>query len=106
VDLCELALNKPAEERLSTRIIVVNYPDASGSPHLLGLIAEQATTVLKKETGDFKDPRVRVGAAPYLGPVLVDGQEVIQWIHEQRLLPESVRDLLFSDVAHRNHEAP
>jgi chemotaxis-related protein WspB len=28
VDLCELALNKPAEERLSTRIIIVNYPDA------------------------------------------------------------------------------
>ncbi len=104
VDLCELALNKPAEERLSTRIIIVNYPDAEGYPHWLGLIAEQATELLRKETSDFADSNVRIGAAPYLGPVLMDGQAVIQRIHEERLLPDSVRDMLFSRATGLHHE--
>jgi chemotaxis-related protein WspB len=99
VDLCELTLNKPAEERLSTRIIIVQYPDAGGGQHLLGLIAEQATSVMRREGSDFSDPNVRIHTAPYLGPVLMDGQGSIQWIHEQRLLSERVRDMLFSEVS-------
>ena len=50
IDLCELTLGHKAAERLSTRIILVNYPDASGQNHLLGLIAEYATELLRKET--------------------------------------------------------
>ena len=99
VDLCELTLNKPAEERLSTRIIIVHYPDAAGKEHLLGLVAERATDLLRKEGSDFTDPNVRINSAPYLGPVIMDGQRSIQWIHEQRLLSENVRDMLFSEVA-------
>jgi chemotaxis-related protein WspB len=102
VDLCELTLKKPAKERLSTRIIVVQYPDAGGKHHLLGLIAEQATEVLRKEGGDFTDPNVRIDAAPYLGPVIMDGQGSIQWIDEQRLLSDGVRDMLFSEMANLN----
>jgi chemotaxis-related protein WspB len=102
VDLCELTLNKPAEERLSTRIIVVHYPDSGGKNHLLGLIAERATEVIRKERSDFTDPNVRINAAPYLGPVIMDSQGSIQWIHEQRLLSDSVRAVLFSQVTKRN----
>lgn len=104
VDVCELALNKPARERLSIRIIVIHYPDAAGNDHLLGLIAEQATSLLRKDTGDFAGPAVRIEGAPYLGPVIMDGQGVIQQIHEQRLLSDSVRDMLFSEVAKLNHD--
>src|SRR5437899_1716431 len=70
VDLSELTLGRPARERLSTRIIVVNYPDAAGQSHLLGLVAEHATEMLRKEMKDFVDPGVKIAAAPYLGPVL------------------------------------
>lgn len=96
VDLCELTLGHPASERLSTRIIIIHYPDANGSQRLLGLIAEHATETLRKDSNDFVESGVNVAAAPYLGPVLMDSQAPIQWIHEQRLLPEPVRDLLFS----------
>ena len=99
VDLCELALNKPSQVRLSTRIIIVQYPDAAGKRHLLGLIAEQATEVLRKESGDFADPNLRIDSAPYLGPVIMDSQGSIQWIDEQRLLSENVRDMLFSETS-------
>ena len=104
VDLCALALDRPAAERLSTRIIIVNHPDARGDARLLGLIAEQVTGLLRKEAADFTSPRVRVGTAPWLGPVFMDGPVVVQWIREQRLLPEGVRDLLFSELADLNHE--
>lgn len=95
VDLCELFLGRPAGERLSTRIIIVRYPDARGSLHLLGLVAEEATETLRRKAKDFVEPGLKVPSAPCLGPVLLDGQGPIQWLREQRLLPERVRDLLF-----------
>jgi chemotaxis-related protein WspB len=99
VDLCELALNKPATLRFSTRIIIVNYPDAAGHSHLLGLIAEYATGTMRKESRDFTHPGGRSQTAPYLGPVTTDGKDIVQWIYEQRLLSESERDVLFAEVA-------
>ena len=53
VDLCALTLGQPASERFSTRIIIVNYPDAGGANHLLGLIAEHATETLRKDANEF-----------------------------------------------------
>src|SRR5215472_1275232 len=47
VDLSQLTLGKPAEQCLSTRIIIVNYPDRDGRTHLLGLIAERATEMFR-----------------------------------------------------------
>ncbi len=99
VDLSALTLGQPAAERLSTRIIIVNYPDTRGSNHLLGLIAEHATEMLRKDPQDFADPGVKLGHAPYLGPILMDDQSPIQWIYEHRLLPEPVREVLFSQPA-------
>jgi len=96
VDLCELALGRPASERLSTRIIIINYQTPEGAGRLLGLIAEHATQTLRKEAKEFVDPGIQIGEAPYLGPVLLDPQGPIQLVHEQRLLPARVRDLLFA----------
>jgi chemotaxis-related protein WspB len=99
VDLCALTLGQPASSRFSTRIILVNYPDNRGTSHLLGLIAERATEMLRKDVNDFVDSGVRLSQAPYLGPILMDDKNHIQWIYEQRLLPEPVRDVLFAEPA-------
>jgi chemotaxis-related protein WspB len=99
VDLCALTLGQPASERFSTRIIIVNYPDDRGTSHLLGLIAEHATEMLRKDAKDFVDSGVKLSGAPYLGPILMDNQSPVQWIYEQRLLPEPVRNVLFSEPA-------
>jgi chemotaxis-related protein WspB len=104
VDLCALTLGQPAGERLSTRIIIVNYPDDGGTHHLLGLIAEHATEILRREANDFVDSGVKLSQAPYLGPILMDNQRPIQWIYEQRLLPEPVRKVLFSQSAVAAHD--
>jgi len=97
IDLCQLSLGQPAAERLSTRIIVINSTDARGRPQLLGLIAEQATETLRKEPAEFVEPGFKFGSAPYLGPILLDPKGAIQWVHEQHLLSEQMRDLVFSE---------
>lgn len=99
VDLSELTLGQPARQSLSTRIILVDYPDEAGKSRLLGLVAEQVTEIIRKEPADFVDSGVKMSAAPYLGPVAMDNHGVIQWVREQRLLPQPVRDLLFSETA-------
>jgi chemotaxis-related protein WspB len=98
LDLSELTLGQPAQERLSTRIIIVRCQASGGVDQLLGLVAEHATGTLRREPGDFVAPAAALGAAPYLGPILMDQQRPIQWIQEQRLLSAAVRDLLFSEL--------
>ena len=98
VDLSVLTVGKPSQECLSTRIVIINYPDREGRLHLLGLIAEHATDTLRADTSDFVEHGIKVGA-PYLGPVMAGPKGPIQWLREQRLLSEPVRDSLFSVAA-------
>jgi len=97
VDLTHFTLGQPARHCLSTRIVLVHYLD-HGKERLLGLIAEQATRLIRKEPRDFVPSGVKMDAAPYLGPVAMDPQGAIQWVREQRVLPEPVRDLLFREI--------
>jgi chemotaxis-related protein WspB len=98
VDLSEWALGRPAAERLSTRVILVRLPDASGRPRLLGLQAERATETIRKEPADFAEAGVSNPAARYLGPVATDAQGMVQWIQIDRLLPDAVKAVLFKET--------
>lgn len=104
VDLCVLTLQRPARECLSTRIFVVQCAHAGAPPQLLGLIAEQATGMLRRECRDFVSLGMQLEKAPYLGPVTTDAQGMIQWLHEDRLLPDDVRDVLFNRPLLAAHE--
>jgi chemotaxis-related protein WspB len=102
IDLSELTLGEPASERLSTRIILINHPDENGKNHHLGLIAEHATQMIRREASDFAEPGLKLGNAPYLGPLLMDDRGGIQWIQERRLISDRMRDLLFAEVEERS----
>jgi len=99
LDLSEMTTGHAAAERLSTRILVVRSSVEGRGARLLGLIAERATTTLRKEPSDFVDPGLTPDSTAYLGPVLLDDQGVIQWIQEQKLLPENLQQLLFATNA-------
>ena len=99
IDLCQLTLGQPASEFLSTRIIVISCADADGNERLLGLIAERATEMMRREANEFKDHGFEARGAPHLGPVLFDDQGAIQWIHEQKLLSENVRKIVFTEAS-------
>jgi chemotaxis-related protein WspB len=97
IDLSQLTLGRPAARRLSTRIVLVHYPDETGQTHLLGLIAERATQTARYEPSDFVASGVTNAGTPYLGPVLTDARGLLQWIDVRTLLPPPFRDLLFNE---------
>ena len=69
IDLAALSLGKSSRPRMSTRIILVNYAEAGGEMHLLGLLAEQTTETIHREETDFVDAGVAADGTPYLGRV-------------------------------------
>jgi len=97
IDLSQLTLGRASAQRLSTRIVLVHYPDETGRTHLLGLIAEKATQTARHEPSDFVASGVTNAGAPYLGPVVTDARGMVQWIDVRTLLPPSFRDLLFKE---------
>jgi chemotaxis-related protein WspB len=99
LDLSLLALGRTARIVMSTRIILVRYPEDEADGHLLGLIAENATEMMRRESSDFVDAGLRNGDAPYLGPVTQDGHGLVQLIVVDQLLTQSVRDVLFQDAS-------
>jgi len=94
VDLCELILHRPAEERLSTRIIIVRQAIAGPESRLLGLIAEEATGTLRKELDDFMDPAGTAVGVASTAPVLFDAEGAIHLLDETHLLSDSLRNQL------------
>jgi chemotaxis-related protein WspB len=99
IDLSALMLGRPARPLLSTRIVLVRYPDGAAGDHLLGLIAERATGTLRAEPEDFSASGIDNAATPYLGPVLADPRGLVQRVDAQALLPAELRDLLFRAAA-------
>ena len=94
LDLCEMATGQPAQTRFSTRLILVQTPNGASQPRVAGLLAERATTLLKREPGDFRSIDMPATEAPYLGPVTADGEGFIHRIDVEGLLSGDVRALL------------
>ncbi len=94
IDLCQLVESRAARIVLSSRIIMVNYP-VSGENHLLGLLAENATEVVRREDVQFLNADFEMPGSPYLGRVIPDADGLIQEIEVEPLLPGDVKDLLF-----------
>ena len=95
VDLSQMALGRPAREQLSTRIVLVDYPDGRGGTRLLGLLAEQVTETMRWNPEDFRDAGVESPDAPWLGPVASDPGGLVQRVEVAQLLSPDVRALLF-----------
>ena len=98
IDLNEMMLAEPATRRLSTRIILVNYPLDAQHPRALGLIAEHATNMIQRSPRDFIATGVESDEARYLGRVTNDAGGLIQWIEVERLLTSDVREVLFREL--------
>ena len=99
IDLSRMALGVAAREQLSTRIVLVDYPDGRGGTRLLGLLAEQVTETMRRNPEDFRDSGVGVPDAPWLGPVASDAGGLVQRVEIGELLTPDVRALLFPAAA-------
>jgi chemotaxis-related protein WspB len=97
IDLTELAVGRPSQAKMSTRIVLINYVEESGRKHILGLIAEYVMETLQRAESEFVDSGVVVNASPYLGSVATEKGGIIQRIDVSRLLPQSIREQLFCE---------
>src|SRR5690606_37822247 len=77
IDLSMLALGRAAIRRLSTRTVLVHYPQAGVQSSVLGLIVEKATETLRCDPDAFTAYGVDNDGACYLGPVLADPRGLI-----------------------------
>jgi chemotaxis-related protein WspB len=98
IDLCLLCLDRPARILLSTRLIIVRLPDEQDETRHLGLIAESATGLVRREAADFSSPARFTGSAAYLGRIAADTQGLVQEIEIRELLPLSLRAPLFEQA--------
>jgi len=103
LDLPALATGTPAAARMSTRLVLVPYPEP-GPAHgpaapLLGLLVEHATATLRCAPEEFVTTGLRHTDAPWLGPVRAAPDGPVQRIRVADLLPEAVRMLLFPGEA-------
>ena len=99
VDLARILAGRASEPRFDTRMILVNYADRRGDQRLLGLLAEHATTTIRRAPAEFLTSGVSSDAARYLGPITTDDGGVIQLVDIPSLLPPPVADALFTEPA-------
>jgi chemotaxis-related protein WspB len=95
VDLGRRLADNPPTERLSTRVIVVDYLPPGGRPGRLGLVAENVISIVAAERAETSLPALELEAAPFLGRILrIDGRTV-QVVDVDRLLPAELAAGLF-----------
>ena len=99
VDVCSLMHGSPCQPRLSTRIVLVNYPVADGAKHVLGLLAESVTDTVRVDERDLVPANIEIEQAPYLGKVFVVEGEMIQCLRVEPLIPQELRHSLFVNEA-------
>lgn len=95
IDMNQLTLGRPAQRRLSTRIVLVHYPAPGPDSRLLGLVLEKASEIMRRAPSEFRDSGLDHSNAPYLGPVTDDARGLIQSVRVHDLLPPEVRAQLF-----------
>jgi chemotaxis-related protein WspB len=95
IDLCQLALSRPAARRVSTRLLIAKYPHPRQGERLLGVIVEHATETITKEPNDFQPTGIATAATGFLGPITRDPHGLIQLVRVDALLTDVLRAALF-----------
>lgn len=78
MDFGMLVNGQPTPTRLSTRIVLLEGLDESGSGGPLGLIAGRATEMLSLSPGAFQTAGESMNTAPFLGPIAWDSRGVVR----------------------------
>lgn len=99
VDLCLILQGRAAENRMHTRLVVLNCPMTDGQESVLvGILVERLTETAYHDAKDFVDAGIRARDLPFLGGVLTHDGEVTQLFLVDKLL-EMVKDELFKSSA-------
>lgn len=104
LDLALLALGRPSARRVSTRMLIVDFPAADGRERLLAVVVENATEMAAMDPAEFRPLGLTTAGARYLGPVAHDARGMIQRVDFSALLSEELRAAL--DAASATSPSP
>lgn len=90
IDVSDLLFGRPAAPHLSTRVVLANHVEETGTSRLLGLVIENVTQTLRCEAADLVSPGIATGDAAYLGRLVKGPGGLVQIIELGRLLPDSL----------------
>jgi chemotaxis-related protein WspB len=93
IDLARLAGVSAEQMWFDSRIILVDYPDAAGALHALGLLAEHVIGIDSVDEALLADSGV--AGAPFLGRVASAAGGLLQLVELNDLIAPDVRALLF-----------
>jgi chemotaxis-related protein WspB len=97
IDLCLLTRGTPSKNHLSTRVMMVSYPQADHTVRYVGLMAERVIETLNKAAESFKDAGIAADEAPYLTGVITHEKGIIQ-----RICPDQLFEYAAPLVEHRS----
>lgn len=98
IDLCQLFEQRPCSDNLSTRIVIVNYPRASGTPRAVGFIAEHITDVMRCQPDDMRNSGITDSSNEFLGLIYSSDNGMVQLIDTDKILPESISRQLMQSI--------
>lgn len=97
IDLTLLMSAHASRDRISSRIILVDYFTGSGDSHALGLRVEKVTETVRIPDVAFTRSGVETGNAPFLGDVAIHAGNMVQVIDIKKVLPDSMKAMLFAN---------
>ncbi len=98
IDLCQLFEQRPCNDNLSTRIVIVNYPQASVTPRAVGFIAEHITDVMRCQPDDMRNSGITDSSNEFLGLIYSGDNGMVQLIDTDKILPESISRQLMQSL--------
>lgn len=95
LDLCLLINNQACSKLVTTRMILVDFPLASGGTRTLGLLAERVTETIDIDEQDFTDTGITIPDAPFVGRAAHSEQGLVQRLSITELVPVDVQSHLY-----------
>lgn len=95
IDIRTLMTGERTDNRLSTRIAIVKFAANKRKQHLIGLLAEKLTEVMRIDEAQFKPSGVANKKTAYLGDVVTDSRGILQRLNTAELIPITAQKILF-----------
>lgn len=94
VDLVKLITHTPCRRLLSARIIITEHTRPDGKQILLGLLAEDITTLMKKDHSDLIENVLNTPEIKYLGRMFRDDEQLVQLVKVEEIVPPELETML------------
>jgi chemotaxis-related protein WspB len=99
IDLNLLLNEKPCQQYMTSRILLVHYPLTHNKTMLLGILVEGLTESIKKEAEDFSSSGIFPVNTPFLGSTIYkDKDNIVYLIRVSDLLTPDVRELVLKSA--------